>query len=103
MGKKNKKKFRAQLSQAFQNLEKSEVQKTKTPENLVAASEKQKNVIIKDDIDADDTYIKHDIQKIAMGLGACLIVLLAVWHLNKSTPIIQNLSESLSQILHIGK
>ena len=102
---KKKKKFRAELAQTFQNLEKEHEQKV---DSIVPSATSQKSKALpaskaENITDEDDKFVRRDIKKIALGLGACLLVLLIVWYLNKNTSIIQNLSESLSQVLHIGK
>lgn len=107
MGKKKKKKFRAQLAQALEQMEKEKpIQEQK---NISAAKTTgvpietpvEKVEKSKDNLYYDEKSVIKDIKLIVFAMIVCITLLLGIFFINIRTHYIKNFSDYLTKSLNI--
>ena len=101
---KKKKKFRAQLAQQLQQIQQNTANDTNdnTPKKNPAINKKTE-AIDKIDLDqANDKFVKKEIAQIIFAVIICMIILVGIWVLDKQTSYINDFSNWLTRILHVG-
>lgn len=105
MSKKKKKKFRAELAQTLNKLQQEKTQEIKSSSVSANTSHAETKTMEKDtEIDEDKVLAKtvgHEIKKIILAMGVCMVLLVGIWIMEMKTPYVNNFSNWLTATLHI--
>lgn len=124
--KKHKKKFKAQLHQAMQEIQRNktsiqeqgniETKKLAKPQNDSVSQKRQENKIepeklseiaptkVGEGVKSDEyNYVKKDVLKIITIVAICIVLLVGIWILSLKTNYISNFANTLANFSHLSQ